>query len=69
MKIIKNNPDLLDFLDVLQSRAADAGSAVDRDVRAILDDVKENGDSSVLKYTKKFDDKNPLQAKKRPEVQ
>jgi len=58
MKIIKKNSDFLAFLDVLQSRAADAGSAVDRDVRAILNDVKENGDSSVLKYTKKFDDKN-----------
>lgn len=58
MKIIKKNSDFLEFLDVLQSRAADAGSAVERDVRAILDDVKENGDSSVLKFTKKFDDKN-----------
>jgi histidinol dehydrogenase len=58
MKIIKKNSDFLDFLDVLQARAADAGSVVERDVRAILDDVKENGDSSVLKFTKKFDDKN-----------
>jgi len=58
MKIIKKNSDFLEFLDVLQSRAADAGSAVERDVRAILNDVKENGDSSVLKFTKKFDDKN-----------
>jgi histidinol dehydrogenase len=58
MKIIKNNSDLLDFLDVLQKRAADADSAVERDVRAILTDVKENGDSSVLKFTRKFDDKN-----------
>jgi histidinol dehydrogenase len=58
MKIIKKKSDFLEFLDVLQARAADAGSAVERDVRAILDDVKENGDSSVLKFTKKFDDKN-----------
>jgi histidinol dehydrogenase len=55
MKIIKKNSDFLQFLEVLQARAAEAGSAVERDVRAILNDVKENGDSSVLKFTKKFD--------------
>ncbi len=57
MKIIKNNSDFQKFLDALQVRGAAADSAVERDVRGILQDVKENGDKAVLKYTRKFDDK------------
>jgi histidinol dehydrogenase len=57
MKIIKKNSDFLKFLDVLLRRGAAADSAIEQDVREILRDVKENGDSAVLKYTKKFDDR------------
>jgi len=57
MKIIKKNSDFLEFLEVLQVRGAAADSAIERDVRDILHDVKENSDRAVLKYTKKFDDK------------
>ncbi|PKL51512.1 MAG: histidinol dehydrogenase [Nitrospira bacterium HGW-Nitrospira-1] len=57
MKIIKKNSDFLKFLDILQVRGAAANSAIEHDVRAILRDVKENGDRAALKYTKKYDDK------------
>jgi histidinol dehydrogenase len=57
MKILKKNSDFLDFLAVLQLRGTVTDSAIERDVREILNDVKENGDRAVLKYTKKYDDK------------
>jgi histidinol dehydrogenase len=57
MKIIKKNSDFLDFLDVLQRRGTASDSTIERDVREILRDIKENGDRAVLKYTKKYDDK------------
>ena len=57
MKIIKKHSDFLEFLKVLQVRGAATDGAVEQDVRGILEDVKETGDSAVLKYTKKFDDK------------
>jgi histidinol dehydrogenase len=58
MKIIKKKSDFLEFFKVLQVRGTDTGSAIERDVREILHAVKENGDSAVLKFTKKFDDRN-----------
>ena len=57
MKIIKKTFDFLKFLDILQVRGAAEDNNVERDVRDILKDVKENSDRAVLKYTKKFDDK------------
>ena len=57
MKIIKKVSDFLEFLDILQVRGSAEDSDVERDVRAILKDVKENSDRAVLKYTKRFDDK------------
>ena len=80
MKIIKKKSEFLEFLDALQSRASAAGGTVERDVRAILNDVQDNGDSSVLKFTKRFDDKqaekitvtqaeiNKIAGKARPEI-
>jgi histidinol dehydrogenase len=57
MKIIKKTSDFLDFLNILRVRGVAADSDVERDVRNILDNVEENGDMAVLKYTRKFDDK------------
>ena len=57
MKIIKKTSDFLEFLNILRVRGVAAGSNVERDVRDILNNVEENGDRAVLKYTKKFDDK------------
>jgi histidinol dehydrogenase len=57
MKIIKKTSDFLDFLHILQVRGAASDSTVERNVRDILDNVKENGDRAVVKYTRKFDDK------------
>ena len=60
MKILNNNSDFLDFLDILQVRGTVSDSAVEQNVKEILRDVKDNGDSAVLKYTKKFDDKKAV---------
>ena len=57
MKIIKKTSDFLEFLNILRVRGVAAESNIERDVRDILDNVEENGDRAVLKYTKKFDDK------------
>ncbi|RPI36272.1 MAG: histidinol dehydrogenase, partial [Nitrospiraceae bacterium] len=56
MKIIEKKADFRDFLKNLQVRGVAANSSIERSVSEILDDVKVNGDSAVLKYTKKFDD-------------
>jgi histidinol dehydrogenase len=57
MKIIKKTSDFLDFLNILRLRGVAADGNVERDVRNILDNIEENGDMAVLKYTRKFDDK------------
>ena len=41
---------------MLRVRGSGDGHAVEDTVKAILRDVKENGDTAVLKYTRKFDD-------------
>ena len=56
MKIIKKKADFLDFLNSLQARGAAANRPIEKRVSEILRDVRMNGDSAVLKYTKKFDD-------------
>lgn len=56
MKILKKNSDFIEFLDVLRVRGTVSDSSIEQDVRDILHDVKDNGDSAVLKYTRKFDD-------------
>jgi histidinol dehydrogenase len=58
MKIIKKKVDFFEFLSVLERRGAAPSSAVEQTVSGILQEVKTTGDTAVLKYTKKFDDKN-----------
>ncbi|MFN8240809.1 MAG: histidinol dehydrogenase [Bacteroidales bacterium] len=53
MKII-NNPVRSDWNSLCQ-RPFSSDSTIGEAVRTILDDVKANGDSAVLKYTSKFD--------------
>ncbi len=57
MKIISKSSDLSAFLKKLQSRNVSVSSSVHRTVETILADVQKNGDKAVLKYTRRFDDK------------
>ena len=45
----------IELLNKLNDRSESAGSETDKIVAEILTDVKRNGDSAVLKYTKRFD--------------
>jgi histidinol dehydrogenase len=55
MRLIKNEKEIRDFLNVLRERASGGSPEIERKVRAILDDVKKHGDRAVRKYTKTFD--------------
>jgi histidinol dehydrogenase len=55
MRLIRNEKEIQGFLSVLRDRAAGGSPEIEQRVRAILDDVKKNGDRAVRKYTKKFD--------------
>ncbi len=55
MKIITRKKDFSLFLEKLRSRNAGDDSSVETTVRKILREVREGGDSVVMKYTRKFD--------------
>ncbi|MEW6418850.1 MAG: histidinol dehydrogenase [Nitrospirota bacterium] len=55
MRIIKNNKELIALLKALKERALGSNQDIEQKVRTILEDVRRNGDSAVLKYTKTFD--------------
>ncbi len=55
MRIINTERELRSFLNVLGRRAAGVSPEIESAVRTILDDVRRNGDSSVNKYTRRFD--------------
>ena len=55
IKIIKANGDEKKFLAEVEKRAGEVNAEVEKTVRAILDDVKANGDKAVKEYTAKFD--------------
>jgi len=58
MRIIRNRKDIAAFLCVLKERASGTRRNIEERVRAILDDVRMNGDKAVFKYTKAYDYKN-----------
>jgi len=58
MRIIRKKRELAEFLSRLQTRGSSGNLAVEKTVMEILQDVKQNGDAAVIKYTRKFD-KNP----------
>ena len=58
MRIIRNKKDLVAFLCILKERAPGTRREIEESVRAILDDVRKNGDKAVLKYTKAYDSLN-----------
>ena len=58
IKIIKANGDEKRFLEEVEKRAGEVNAEVEKTVKEILADVKENGDKAVKAYTAKFDSPN-----------
>jgi len=56
MKIIGKRSEIDAFLRKLESRNAAVDRAIIRSVDEILDNVRRNGDTAILKYTRTFDD-------------
>ncbi len=59
MKILKGRKDIEAFLKLLMERASGGSREIEQKVKAILDDVRRNGDRALLKYTKTFDSLTP----------
>ncbi len=55
MKIIRSEKDIKAFLMTLEERGKGSSQKIEQKVKAILDDVKRNGDRAVYKYTLAFD--------------
>ena len=55
IRIIEANGDEKIFLAETEKRAGEVGAEVEKTVKAILEDVKQNGDNAVKAYTAKFD--------------
>ncbi len=55
IRIIEANGDEIKFLEETEKRAGEVGIEVEKTVKAILEDVKQNGDKAVKAYTAKFD--------------
>src|SRR4030067_1458344 len=55
MRILKNKKDVNAFLKLLRERASGGSPEIEHKVRAILEDVRINGNKALLKYTKAFD--------------
>lgn len=58
-KIFANGKDEVAFLEELKRRSGETNKKVSETVSAIIEDVKENGDEAVKKYTLKFDGNLP----------
>ncbi len=58
IRIIKANGDEKRFLDEVEKRAGEVNAEVEKTVKEILADVRENGDKAVKAYTAKFDSPN-----------
>ena len=55
MKIIKTKKNINAFLNVLKKRALGSSQKIEQRVKAILDDVRKNGNRAILKYNRAFD--------------
>ncbi|NJD56218.1 MAG: histidinol dehydrogenase [Nitrospirae bacterium] len=60
MNIISKRNEIDAFLKKLRTRNAAVDRAIVRSVEDILTNVRRNGDSAVLKYTRRFDDKKAV---------
>ena len=59
IRIIEANGDEKKFLAEVERRAGEVNAEVEKTVREIISDVKENGDKAVKEYTAKFDCPDP----------
>lgn len=59
IKIIKADGAEKEFLAGVEKRAGEVNAEVEKTVKAILEDVKQNGDAAVKSYTQKFDCPSP----------
>ena len=57
IEIIKDKKDIDAYFDVLSKRGTMSGGKYLPIVQEIINDVIENGDDALIKYTKKFDAK------------
>lgn len=55
IRIIEANGDEKKFLEETEKRAGEVGAEVEKTVKAILENVKNNGDKAVKEYTAMFD--------------
>lgn len=55
MRVIGKDKEIKAFLKVIKERASGNSQKIEEKVKAILNDVKRNGDRAVLKYTRTFD--------------
>ncbi len=55
MRILRKKNEIEAFLNLLRKRAVGVDPGIEKAVRAILADVRKSGDSSVEKYTRRFD--------------
>ena len=55
IRIIEANGDEKKFIEETEKRAGEVGAEVEKTVKAILENVKNNGDKAVKEYTAKFD--------------
>lgn len=55
MKILKTGKETAAFLKLLRKRASGISPEIEKAVKDILDDVRENGDAAIKRYTHKFD--------------
>ncbi len=58
-KIISDGKKEYEFIDSLKKRSGETDKQVTKIVTEIIEDVKQNGDTAVLKYTEKYDGKLP----------
>ena len=58
IEIIEDKKDIDAYFDVLSKRGTMSGGKYLPIVQEIINDVIENGDDALIKYTKKFDDPN-----------
>ncbi|MEW6068909.1 MAG: histidinol dehydrogenase [Nitrospirota bacterium] len=55
MKILRNKKEITAFLEILKKRASGGSQEIEQKVKNILDDVRQNRDKAVLKYTRALD--------------
>ncbi|MBF0456812.1 MAG: histidinol dehydrogenase [Nitrospirae bacterium] len=55
MKIIENDGDYREFIEIIRNRSEDFGIDVIEDAKIIIEHVKKSGDTAVELYTNRFD--------------